>query len=259
MGLQVQESLPADWTLLVWCLPCYGYSCLLHTTGRMDITHWALCFCFCWGTLVASLFHWWSLLAPFPTWYPHYLFFYVFGWMQMRFVFVMVCLHFDKWAPACCVPWTHFKPKFRMTLALRSVFGSVLRSPSKVYFWSVCHAGANACAQGWTGTYNVSISVMAQCLLRNSIGLLQPNCWCEALGNCHQYQPWPRYIFPCCYHVSMASILMIHGHLITSCKDEHYTMHHSDFSDVNCPPYTELVWCKCTSAFEDKVNHVCAA
>ena len=24
MGLQVQESLPADWTLLVRCLPCYG-------------------------------------------------------------------------------------------------------------------------------------------------------------------------------------------------------------------------------------------
>ena len=39
MGLQVQESLPADWTLLVRCLPCYGYSCLLHTTSRMDITH----------------------------------------------------------------------------------------------------------------------------------------------------------------------------------------------------------------------------
>ena len=57
----------------------------------------------------------------------------------------------------------------------------------------------------------------------------------------------------------MASILMIHGHLSTSCKDEHCTMHHSDFSDVHCPPYTELVWCKCTAAFEDKVNHVCAA
>ena len=53
----------------------------------------------------------------------------------------------------------------------------------------------------------------------------------------------------------MALILMIHGHLSTSCKDEHCTMHHSDFSDVTCPPYTELVWCKCTAAFEDKVNH----
>jgi hypothetical protein len=170
----------------------------------MDITHWPLCICFCWGALLASLFHWWSLLVPFPTWYPHHLFFYVFDECRCAFMFVMVWLHFDKWAPACCVRWTHFKPKFRMTLALRSVFGSVLMWPSKVYFRSVCHAGANACAQACTGTYNVSICVMAQYLLRNSIGLLQQNRWCEGLGNCHQYQPWPRYISPvvtmCLWH-----------------------------------------------------------